>query len=216
MNSKNHKKFNEFFLLGLLLFVVSCHSSQTKIIHDTKSTDKYESLLSLFKDTVLKPGDTFHIYSPANDNDQMNGVVIDERNASLLPKELRAESSIKEPTLFALFKFPLDKDDIALVLRSPSQYESTSISIVAYNINTHSFAKYLWLADAIGDRVSDASLADVLKQLAPDLVIPLEVLVGLTSWRRSTGSSKRGIKLGSRSSLLRSKDRRTFSSSSLA
>lgn len=110
-----------------------------------KHESRYKNLLSKYE--TITPTDTLKFVSDT----KLGNIEIDSMNASLFPKP--SDYVFSNPTgFFAIYKFSIDDNRIALITRTPSYYDvSSSIDVFIYDKNKDTIMTQLQLANQWGD-----------------------------------------------------------------
>jgi hypothetical protein len=138
-------------LLIAIVFCFGCEQKQNlprKENGGIKKESRFKNLLSKYKE---KSFDTLWIYSPDEFTGELKGVELDSADAILFPEETRQENPIDPPGLFAVYKFQIDSNTLALITRTPSEYESSSILLFFFDKVKDSITSYLDIAQNWGD-----------------------------------------------------------------
>lgn len=113
-----------------------------------KKESKYKRLLAKFKS---KEFDTLHVYSPDDSAVEYRGVELDSIQITFLPRKI-AQQHFNDPQgIFAVYKFPIDSNQLGLIARTPSDYESTSIKLFFFDQEKDTISSYVELAEFWGD-----------------------------------------------------------------
>lgn len=139
------------FFAAMIVFIVSCNPPNKKHSSITSFTakSKYEKLLTKFKDKLF---DTLEVTSPDTTLDQeYRGIEIDSAEAHLFPEEIAKRAIADPPSLFAIYKFPIDSNHIGLIARTPSIYEASSIKLFYFDKKQDKIMAYTELAENLGD-----------------------------------------------------------------
>jgi len=137
-----------FFLAGMVA-LFSC--DQPKPIQSKGGivyNGRFKSLFAQFFNIGL---DTLEVHSPDSINDVYHGRTIDSLNARFFPAEMAQQHSSEHPALFAVYKFMLDSAHMGLLVRTPSEYESSSIKMFLWNRRKDSLTSYIELGENWGD-----------------------------------------------------------------
>lgn len=136
-----------------LIALFSCGQQEPIKSNASQSNSKFEPLLTQFKDIDI---DTLEVYSPVikkvdDTTDAMSGRIIDSANALLFPEEIVEQHFDATHGLFAICKFAIDKNRIALLARTPSEYVPSSIKLFIFNTAKDSITSYVELGELFGD-----------------------------------------------------------------
>lgn len=126
---------NVFFIL-LLLSLSGCDTQQQEANANEAATaasppltfgTSYDQLLAKFTEINF---DTLAISSPdlQNGDSPFMGTGLDSAMTALFPQEIS-----KFDSSFAVFRFPMDADNTALIARVPGEYESNRIVLLVFN-----------------------------------------------------------------------------------
>ena len=156
----------------LLIVIVSLNTNCAKQTNSNKQYSKnaeeiekksitYTDLLKLFKEISLNE---LHVWAvnDKSEGNKYNGNKIDTLFFPLFGEYMTPyKSYYRNPEtqlimysgydLFASYKFPINNHLTALILRVPSQYEESAISIWIYNSKLNCLTKSIVLADSFGD-----------------------------------------------------------------
>lgn len=158
------KKIGLFFLL---IFLMSCNkkTKETKVsaidsavikAPDTAYISENMEFLNKFKDVS---GDTLVFVSPENSSQPLrNAPHISDEEIRLFPS-LFKKGNLKNPDVYAMSRFSLDKDNIGLVVQSPGDFSLSSVNLLIYNKPGEGISGTIELAD----RTSDAGYTDEKK-----------------------------------------------------
>ena len=143
-----YQKMKHLRGLALACFLLACTGSSEKL---TPENGNLENLLTKFKEVSI---DTFEVFS-ANDLDNTNykfkGVELDSSDVMLLPNKM-AERYSYDHGFYACFKFPIDSSRFGLIIRTPSEYDASSVKLfVLDTVSKKINDDYLELAESIGD-----------------------------------------------------------------
>lgn len=147
-------------LIAIFLFLglVSCtkNVSKTEInkekVSETKVwVSKNQKFLDKFKTIDF---DTLKVYSSDNVYDDKNfeyrGNLLDSIDAKIFPKNVIVNDIDKIDT-YAVYKFKIDENYLALIARTPSEYWSSSIKLFIYNKKNEKIIDFVEVAESIGD-----------------------------------------------------------------
>lgn len=133
-----------------IIVIVGCNDKpRTETLG--KRGPRFANLLNKFQDVTF---DTLEIYSSDGGDNQRkkyNGIVLDSSEAILFPPEIARRHFSNPPGLFACYKFQLDSSTTALLARTPSEYDATSIKLFIYDIQKDSITTYKEVAESWGD-----------------------------------------------------------------
>lgn len=133
-----------YIVIFIFLFW-SCGSHKSPADPAKKRRDDF---LAKFKNKAF---DTLYVYSPGSDTGEYGGLKLDSADAVLFPTEIAQAHFNDPPGLFAVYKFPLDKQFIGLIARTPSMYYPTSIKLFLYDSVKGQITTYTELAETWGD-----------------------------------------------------------------
>lgn len=137
------------FLIALTAFLFSCNQAKPKSADiNPKRPSKYKNALLKFKNIDF---DTLAVYSPENLEGEYVGVRLDSADITLFPEEIIYSNVGEIPEVFAVYKFPIDSTRLALIARTPSEYESSSLKLFIFDSRKDTVTSYLRLADFFGD-----------------------------------------------------------------
>jgi hypothetical protein len=114
------------------------------------TTEKPKASLDLF--TGITP-DSFYVYStenPSDKNFRFHGKVLDSSVIAAFPYYVRTDPRWSHE-YFACDRFALDSARIALITRTPGEYDSSVIKMYVYDTGKDSVTAELELADIWGD-----------------------------------------------------------------
>ena len=139
-----------FYLLGIL-GIASC--GQQKPINSeatdaTLAKSKYRNLFAQYLNIGI---DTLWVYSPNDDSSVYNGRAIDSTNALFFPEDMARMHFSEPPSLFAIYKFAIDSNRLALITRTPSEYVPSSVKLFFYDRRKDSLTSYIEVGETIGD-----------------------------------------------------------------
>lgn len=162
------KKYSILLLIGIISLNSNCARQTNSNKQNSKNTVEtenksvtYTDLLKLFKEISLNE---LHVWA-VNEKYEGNkyiGNKIDTLFFPLFGEYMTPyKSYYRNPEtqiitysgydLFASYKFPINSHQTALILRVPSQYEESAISIWIYNSESNRLTKSIELADRFGD-----------------------------------------------------------------
>lgn len=149
---RNCLLINKYVLMCIALSLsAACQNTERlpkKVVHYSRQQDPTTSLLSKFKDLQLK---SLEVNSPDESDSAFGGVAIDSLEGALFPSDVNRYDPTDYPNLFACYKFNIDKTQLGLIVRTPSEYTSSSIKLFIYNITSKKIGKYIELAESWGD-----------------------------------------------------------------
>ncbi|WP_207512411.1 hypothetical protein [Longitalea luteola] len=140
----------KLFYLVCLAGLTSCEQPKpvkSGVKRQQPLNSKYNSLFELYPNIAI---DTLWVYSPDSANDVYQGRAIDSVNALFFPQEM-AKQHFNEPGFFAIYKFAIDQNRLALLTRTPSEYEPSSIKLFIYDRRNDSLGSYIELGEKWGD-----------------------------------------------------------------
>jgi hypothetical protein len=137
-----------FFLAGMIA-VFSCE--QPKPIRSKGGIEYKGRFKDLFPQFFNIAIDTLEVYSPTNDSSVFKGHAIDSLNAQLFPADMAQQHSTENPALFAIYKFMIDSARMALLARTPSEFEPSSIKLFVFDRRKDSLTSYIELGETFGD-----------------------------------------------------------------
>ena len=143
-------KFPLYLILLYSLIVVACNSEPKSVGNAASKSDHSSAFLNKFK---LISVDTLKIQSLSQENskNEFLGNPLDTADAKLFPKEM-AEKHLKEfPSLFAYYKFPIGKQKLGLIVRTPAMYIPSSVKLFIYDLNSKTLTESVELAENWGD-----------------------------------------------------------------
>ncbi|OQP64474.1 hypothetical protein A3860_21130 [Niastella vici] len=138
----------KLFIPLSLIAVFSCGQQEPINSKAKQSNSKFEPLLAQFKDIGI---DTLQVYSTQDSTDIMSGRAIDSIGASFFPEEMAQAHFHEPPSLFAIYKFSIDKNRLGLLARTPSEYVPSSIKLFIFDSAKDSITSYIELGETIGD-----------------------------------------------------------------
>lgn len=138
----------QLFFLLCLLALFSCGQQKPIKSNVAQSNSKFEPLFAQFKDVDI---DTLQVYSTQDSTDVMSGLPIDSIGALFFPEDMAQIHFHEPPSLFAIYKFPIDKDRLALLARTPSDYVPSSIKLFIFDKAKDSLTSYIEVGETIGD-----------------------------------------------------------------
>ncbi|HEX6429550.1 MAG TPA: hypothetical protein VF008_17780 [Niastella sp.] len=136
-----------------LVFLASFFScDQTQSINskgkDALTKSKYHKLFAQYFNIAI---DTLWVYSPDTDSSAYNGRAIDSINALFFPSDMAQQHFIEPPSLFAIYKFAIDSNRLALITRTPSDYVPSSVKLFFYDKRKDSLTSFIEIGETIGD-----------------------------------------------------------------
>ena len=137
--------------MTLVTLLLSCAQTETKqqLVETTKES-KFKSLLTKYKDISV---DTLNVYSAEDlesNSYKFKGTQLDSADVSLFPKTL-SEQYFYDHGFFACYKFALDTIRTALITRTPSTYEPSSVKLLIFDKQKDSVTDFVELAETFGD-----------------------------------------------------------------
>lgn len=107
------------------------------------------AFLSKFKEL---PADTLFIYSPnlQDTDDAFYGEPIDTTQTTIFPESFYSGPD-NTAGFYACYKFPIDKNTVGLIVRTPAMYVSSSVKLYIYDKTTNKVTSYIELAEFWGD-----------------------------------------------------------------
>lgn len=98
--------------------------------------------------------DTLKVFSSDDVYDdkkiEFRGKQLDVNDIKLFPKEVRL-IDVDKVDAYSVYKFDIDKNYIGLIIRTPSEYWSSSIKLFIYDKNKEIVTNYEELGESIGD-----------------------------------------------------------------
>jgi hypothetical protein len=185
---------NSKLLLGVFItnLLISCSGSKIVDQNNVLSADTIGKVLksASVKSPPLVNDTTFlalfpeisinkvHVYSPneKTDGNKFQGKPIDSAfyKYFLFDDYLQSWLNNAYYHLFSCYKFKLSSIRTGLIVRAPSQYDETAISLYIWDNKARKIVKRLDLADSFGDAewhfVKDAWLLDINKDGRPDFI----------------------------------------------
>lgn len=168
------------FLTIITLVSLTCTNPKDNKVSQTSMKDSSELFLNLFVD--INPNN-LHIYSPCDTTDgkKFEGKLIDRSfyNFFKFNKDNKEyiENIWKDSNLYhfySCYKFPLTLDRTGLLIRCPSQYSETAISLFTWDNKNKKIVSEENLSDGFGDEgwyfVQDAWLKDVNNDNQIDII----------------------------------------------
>jgi hypothetical protein len=137
-----------FFLAGMVA-LFSC--DQPKPIQSRGGIEyngRFKGLFAQFFNIGL---DTLEVHSPDTVTSVFNGHSLDSVSTQFFPAEMAQQHSSEHPALFPIYKFMLDSAHMGLLVRTPSEYESSSIKMFLWDRRKDSLTSYIELAENWGD-----------------------------------------------------------------
>ena len=142
--------------LIIVILILSCtnkkNNYKTESLH---KQNKFKSLLDKYKNISF---DTLKV-NFIDDTDYIHnkyyGTQLDSLEILLLPKEL-TDLYLNDNGYFACYKFSIDNNRTALITRTPSYYEPSSIKLIILDDTKDSITSFIELSDSFGD-AGDAS-----------------------------------------------------------
>ena len=142
----------------VVLSLVSCGKEVPKTeikkekVPETKVwVSKNQKFLDKFKTIDF---DTLKVFSSDDVYDdkifEFRGKQLDVNDVKLFPKEVRL-IDIDKVDAYSVYKFDIDKNYIGLIIRTPSEYWSSSIKLFIYDKNKEMVTNYEELGESIGD-----------------------------------------------------------------
>ncbi|MCP9750912.1 hypothetical protein [Ferruginibacter sp. HRS2-29] len=115
----------KLFYLILLISCLSCHHSGRDADNISKKTSKHQQLLLKFKSISF---DTLRVFSFPEKYGEFQGELLDSADVALFAQENYGYDAFgQDSAVFAIYKFPVDSNRIGLIVRTPSEFESSSI-----------------------------------------------------------------------------------------
>lgn len=137
--------------LTTLILIFSCNQTDTKQQQvNTPKESKFKTLLTKYKDISF---DTLQVFSSGeleSDQYKFKWIQLDSAEVSLFPKAL-SEQYYYDHGFFACYKFSIDSIRTALISRTPSTYEPSSIKLLLFDKLRDSITDYIELAETFGD-----------------------------------------------------------------
>lgn len=140
---------NKLFFLAGMVVLFSC--DQPKPIRSKGGivyNGRFKDLFTRFFNIGL---DTLEVHSPDTVTSAYNGRSLDSISAQFFPPEMAQQHSSEHPALFAVYKFMLDSARMGLLVRTPSEYESSSIKMFLWDRRKDSLTSYIELGENWGD-----------------------------------------------------------------
>lgn len=135
----------------ILTLLSSCSHEETKQQQaDTQKESKFKILLVKYQDISF---DTLQVFSSGeleNKQYRFKGTQLDSAEVSLFPPSL-SEQYYYDHGFFACYKFSIDSIRTALITRTPSTYEPSSIKLLLFDKQKDSITDYIELAETFGD-----------------------------------------------------------------
>jgi hypothetical protein len=131
-----------------IFYLISCGASKNDLSTQHDRPDRFLMLLSKFDD---KKFDTLQVYSPQDLEGEYKGVPLDSADAILFPLEIAKQHFAEPPGIFAIYKFPIDKNRTALIARTPSVYVQSSIKLFLLDRTKDTITSMIELAESWGD-----------------------------------------------------------------
>jgi hypothetical protein len=139
----------KLFLPLCLMALFSCDRPKPiKSKSKSEPFTKYQGLFDQFTNIGI---DTLEVYSADDTADVMSGRPIDSINALFFPADMAERHFREPPSLFAIYKFAIDKNRLALLARTPSEYVPSSVKLFFYDKQRDSITSYIELGESIGD-----------------------------------------------------------------
>ncbi len=162
------RKSSIILIIGIIILHTNCAGQTKSNKQDSKNAEGLENrtitntdLLKLFKEISLNE---LHVWAvnDKSEGNKYNGSIIDTLFFPLFGEYMtqyksyytNPETQITKYSgynLFASYKFPINNYLTALILRVPSQYDESAISIWIYNSKFNRLTKSIELADSFGD-----------------------------------------------------------------
>ena len=141
----------KFFYLAILILFFSCDQVTTnQHVSDKQKESKFNNLIAKYQDILF---DTLKIFSAEDlesNKYKFKGTQLDSADVSLFPKTL-SEQYFYDHGFFACFQFAIDSDRTALITRTPSTYEPSSIKLMIFDKQKDSITGFIELAETFGD-----------------------------------------------------------------
>lgn len=117
---------------------------------DTKIESRFKGLLAKYQDISI---DTLKVFSSIQLEDEQysfRGKQLDSSDVVLLPIVL-SEQYASDHGFFACYKFDIDSESVALITRTPSMYEPSSVKLLVLDKKADSITDFVELAEIFGD-----------------------------------------------------------------
>lgn len=141
----------KLLFLTTLTLTCSCNQIETKQQQAEQPKERpFKSLLSKYKNISF---DTLQIFSSGDlesNQYRYKGTPLDSADVSLFPKAL-SEQYGYDHGFFACYQFTIDSIRTALITRTPSTYEPSSIKLLIFDKQRDSITDYMELAETFGD-----------------------------------------------------------------
>jgi hypothetical protein len=142
------KIFHWIILVGL--FSCTQTSNKGKNAQTAKKDSKYITLLAKYRNISFDTLKVFSVSEEENKNHPFKGRQLDSSEVSLLSREM-ADTYINDPGYYACYRFPIDTSKVALITRTPSTYEPTSIRLFVLDRQQDTITDIIELSEIFGD-----------------------------------------------------------------
>lgn len=135
----------------MLILFFSCDQVTTnQQLSDKPKESKFNNLVSKYKDISFDTLKVFSAEDLESNKYKFKGTQLDSADVSLFPNTL-SEQYFYDHGFFACFQFAIDSDRTALITRTPSTYEPTSIKLLIFDKQRDSITDFIELAETFGD-----------------------------------------------------------------
>jgi hypothetical protein len=137
------------FTLAVVSLTACGEEASNKQTPETVTTpSRYTNLISKYKPITFDTLQVFSAYEINSETNKFKGTKLDSTDFKLLPAGMRTESF---DDFYACFQFPLDGTHIALITRTPSFYDVTSLKLLVYDKSRDTISRITELAENVGD-----------------------------------------------------------------
>ncbi len=134
--------------LFVIFSILICCSTNSSNDRDVKY--KLTHLMTQCKDLKIDTFAVFSKFDPDSVGFQFIGTVIDSIDITFFPKNIR-EQYAKGNKSYTCYKFKIDSSTTGLIIRTPSEYVSSSIKLFILDNENESIKEFIELAESIGD-----------------------------------------------------------------
>jgi len=138
------------YLFLYFIILSACSSEKPKEKENQQETKNVDQLLEVFE-TVNS--DTIRVFANENVESKMykySGFRLDSSDVKLFPSEF-SENANSDYGFFACSKFNIDENRMGLIVRTPSEYVSSSLKLFIYDKSSKKLEYSLELSDVFGD-----------------------------------------------------------------
>jgi len=137
--------------LIIVLLILSCTNKKSNFKDETlNKQSKFKTLIDKYKSISFDTLKVHYIDDTDYVHNKYFGTKLDSLEILLLPKEL-TELYLNDNGYYACYKFSIDNNKTALITRTPSYYEPSSIKLIILDNIKDSITSFIELSDSFGD-----------------------------------------------------------------